>query len=373
MEDHIALFSENLKKLRKERKMTQQELGTVLGYSEKAVSKWERGQGIPPIGVLLQIAHLFNASVESLFVAEVEHYFLGIDDGGVQSEYLLTDEAGRTVDFITGKGCNPSDVGIERSKEILRKGIEEVCAGIPLSKIVVFAGISGGLMADYSAKYHYFLRSLGFMEAYNGSNVENIIAEGLGETDGVAVMMGTGIAAFLQKDGAVSFTAGWGHLFDQGGSDYNFGHDAIEAAMLQADGRGEPTMLLDIIEKQAGQNLKSIVPLLYAKGRQYIASFSNCVFEAAELGDQAALNIIHRNIAVVADIIRTAARPMGQRQVTVALAGELAHNELVLKALTEELHEPRFYLKVVTTPPVFGAVKNAMRFHAKHSGRSAQK
>lgn len=367
MENYTVLFSENLKRLRKERRMTQQELGMALGYSEKAVSKWERGQGIPGIAVLLQISHMFNVSVESLFEAETERYFLGIDDGGVQSEYLLTDDSGRTVDFVTGKGCNPSDVGFERSKEILRKGIEEVCAGIPLSKIVVFAGISGGLMADYSAKFNFFLRGLGFMEVYNGSNVENIIAEGLGERDGVAVMMGTGIAAFLQKDGAVSFTAGWGHLFDQGGSDYNFGHDAIEAAMLQADGRGKATLLSDIIQKQAGQNLKSLVPLLYAKGRQYIASFSGCVLEAAKLGDQVALEIINRNITVVADIIRTAARPMGNRQVTVALAGELVKNDQVLRALKEQLQEPRFYLKAVTTPLVFGAVKNAMRWHAKQS------
>lgn len=367
MDDYTVLFSENLKRLRKERGMTQLDLGTALGYSEKAVSKWERGQGIPGIGVLLQISHMFNISVESLFEAETERYFLGIDDGGVQSEYLLTDDMGRTVDFVTGKGCNPSDVGIEHTKEILRKGIEEVCAGIPLSKIVVYAGISGGLMADYSAKFNFFLRSLGFKEAYNGSNVENIIAEGLGEQDGIAVMMGTGIAAFLQKDGEISFTAGWGHLFDQGGSEYNFGHDAIEAAMLQYDGRGKPTLLSDIVEKQAGQNLKNIVPLLYSKGRQYIASFSGCVFEAAELGDPVALEIINRNIAVVADIIRTASRPMGNRRVTVALGGELIKNDQVLRALEEQLQASQFYLKVVTTPPVFGAVKKAMWCHAKHS------
>ena len=46
--------------------MTQLELGTVLNYSDKAVSKWERGEAIPDAYVLLQLSEIFGVSVDYL-------------------------------------------------------------------------------------------------------------------------------------------------------------------------------------------------------------------------------------------------------------------------------------------------------------------
>lgn len=46
--------------------MTQLELGNALSYSDKAVSKWERGEGLPDALVLLKISELFGCSVDYL-------------------------------------------------------------------------------------------------------------------------------------------------------------------------------------------------------------------------------------------------------------------------------------------------------------------
>ena len=46
--------------------MTQLELGTALSYSDKAVSKWERAEGIPDACVLLKMSELFGCSVDYL-------------------------------------------------------------------------------------------------------------------------------------------------------------------------------------------------------------------------------------------------------------------------------------------------------------------
>lgn len=51
---------------RKEKHMTQKELADRLGITNKAVSKWETGQGMPDIGVLLDLARLLDVSVEEL-------------------------------------------------------------------------------------------------------------------------------------------------------------------------------------------------------------------------------------------------------------------------------------------------------------------
>ena len=47
-------------------KITQQELAEKLNYSDKSVSKWERGEGVPDIYILKQIADLFGVTVNDL-------------------------------------------------------------------------------------------------------------------------------------------------------------------------------------------------------------------------------------------------------------------------------------------------------------------
>lgn len=56
----------NLIQLRTSRGMTQAELGAKLNYSDKTISKWERGEAIPDAYVLTQLAELFGVTVDSL-------------------------------------------------------------------------------------------------------------------------------------------------------------------------------------------------------------------------------------------------------------------------------------------------------------------
>ncbi len=59
-------FSENLKRLRKGRELTQETLADFLGVSFQAVSKWERGESYPDITMLPVIASFFCVSTDSL-------------------------------------------------------------------------------------------------------------------------------------------------------------------------------------------------------------------------------------------------------------------------------------------------------------------
>ena len=56
----------NIAAYRKRDGMTQATLAEKLNYSDKAVSKWERGESIPDVLTLMQLAELFGATVNDL-------------------------------------------------------------------------------------------------------------------------------------------------------------------------------------------------------------------------------------------------------------------------------------------------------------------
>lgn len=65
-----SVIAKNLIKYRKENGLTQQELAEKLNYSDKSISKWERGEGVPDIYILKQIAELYNVTVNDIIGME---------------------------------------------------------------------------------------------------------------------------------------------------------------------------------------------------------------------------------------------------------------------------------------------------------------
>lgn len=66
MDDIKTIVAKNIAKIRLRHHITQMELAKKLNYSDKAVSKWERGESMPDISVLVEIADLFKISLDDL-------------------------------------------------------------------------------------------------------------------------------------------------------------------------------------------------------------------------------------------------------------------------------------------------------------------
>lgn len=64
MADVKSTVAKNITELRIINNMTQAELAEKLHYSDKTVSKWERGESTPDISVLVEIADLFGVSLD---------------------------------------------------------------------------------------------------------------------------------------------------------------------------------------------------------------------------------------------------------------------------------------------------------------------
>ena len=63
-------LNERIKKLRKKKGMTQLELAEKVHVTDKAVSKWETGEGNPEITILIELAKIFEVSLDYLLTGK---------------------------------------------------------------------------------------------------------------------------------------------------------------------------------------------------------------------------------------------------------------------------------------------------------------
>ena len=70
MDDLKQIVAANITDLRKKNNITQAELAQRLNYTDKADSKWERGESLPDVAVLKQIADIFSVKIDYLVTAE---------------------------------------------------------------------------------------------------------------------------------------------------------------------------------------------------------------------------------------------------------------------------------------------------------------
>ena len=66
MDNLNYIIAKNLTELRKKNKLTQLEVAKSLNYSDKAISKWEKGESMPSIDVIYKLSKLYNVSIDYL-------------------------------------------------------------------------------------------------------------------------------------------------------------------------------------------------------------------------------------------------------------------------------------------------------------------
>lgn len=72
LNDLKLISASNIIRLRQGAGLTQAELGAKLNYSDKSISKWERGEAIPDAYVLTQLAGIFDVTVDYLLSSHDE-------------------------------------------------------------------------------------------------------------------------------------------------------------------------------------------------------------------------------------------------------------------------------------------------------------
>ena len=363
------IFAKRLIKARKAHGYTQRALAEKIGYSEKAISKWECGGAIPPAEVLVDLAAVLHTTIGALLEAEgAVKYYLGIDGGGTKTAFLLEDEQGREIGALTLGSTNPNDVGMDTCLSRLREGILAVTAGFNLAEVAVFAGIAGGGVSGNNAVYiKKSLDGYGFGAVGNGSDAESLVELALHGGDGVAVIAGTGTVAFAQNGSTLQRVSGWGYLLDGGGSGYDLARDALSASLRHIDGRGEPTVLTAMLQEKLQKSVPDAIPEIYQGGKRYIAALAPVVYEAARSGDAVALAIFKRNAAALAETVLAASKLVEDRNAPVVICGGLVKCADILEPMIREMLPNGINLTLSGEEMVKGAVARARRIaHEQH-------
>ena len=118
----------------------------------------------------------------------------------------------------------------------------------------------------------------------------------VGEGPAVVVLSGGGAVAYGRgPSGNEALAGGGGYLVGDEGSGFDIGRKAVAAALRFADGRSEPTILLDeVLAHFKLESMGAVLGAIYSTGldKATVAALAPVVAAAASAGDSIALDII---------------------------------------------------------------------------------
>lgn len=91
-------FSRNLRRLRLEKNLTQEQLANILGVSVQSVSRWECANTLPDVMLLPEIAKLYGVTVDDLYRADAKGY-----SSYAQRLLAVYEASGRSEDFLAAE------------------------------------------------------------------------------------------------------------------------------------------------------------------------------------------------------------------------------------------------------------------------------
>jgi N-acetylglucosamine kinase-like BadF-type ATPase len=308
------------------------------------------------------------------------HYYLGIDVGGSKSHALIADEHGQAVGFgATGAG-NWEVVGYAGLTAALTVITQQALAlaGITINQI---AGAGMGLGGyDWPCQHQDHLDAiapLGLQCPLEIANDATLgIWAGTAEGWGVSVVAGSGCnARALSRDhqregrmigGAERWSGEW-----VGG--YGVVSRAIRAVTYEWNRRGPATALTSAFLKRfAATNLDDLMEGLYLERYTYEPHDALLVFQIANQGDPAALDVVRAVGETLGEmacgVIRQA--EMEDDAFEVVLIGSLYNGHpLIAESMRQVIEQiaPGAQLVRLSVPPVVGGVIRGMQLDGLHT------
>lgn len=139
-------LSENLKKIRKENNLSQEDLAEKIGVSRQSVSKWESGSAYPEMDKMVQICNIFNLNIDDLLNQDIEEV-----NNAKQSKNALNKYINDFLNYITKTVNMFSDMS---TKTKIKCIFEQL---IIIGVLSIIFSIIGSVLADVFGNLFSFL------------------------------------------------------------------------------------------------------------------------------------------------------------------------------------------------------------------------
>ncbi|MGN4124340.1 N-acetylglucosamine kinase [Lysinibacillus sphaericus] len=302
-------------------------------------------------------------------------YILAIDGGGTKTSAVICDEHGCIYAKVVTSRSNPTAMDAQSFESTIHDLLQQLQTQNPQVFAALhscFAGMAGVKERQAEQKVKAIMRQ--YVDKTTAIVIENdaciaLYAGTLGQ-EGIVQIAGTG-AITMGYDSQQNYhrVGGWGYLFDDEGSGYDLGNQALKAVFQSYDRRAKPTALTDVILHHFSvEHVPQLIECIYGKDhpRTVIAPLSQYVFDVADKGDNVAVSIIEGACEKYYTAIKACYTRMiwGLKDVPVVLAGGVFTHEAYfmprLQQLAKEDALPlRFMIPVLQ--PIGGAVVGAFK------------
>lgn len=354
----------NIRKYRKRKNLTQAQLAEMFSVTSQNISKWEKGISMPDISNLWKLAQFFSISLEELLGVSSApkrcKAMIAIDGGGTKTEFILFDDKGRVIKRKISGGSNMNSLGSQTAFSVIKSGIEDLLLE-SCDVSAIYAGISGCGLEDNRKKMLMFLkRNFSDIKIDVRSDLTNVMCSSMDCSKMISVICGTGSIVCAKTLTATHNIGGWGYALDSGGSGYDFGRDAICAALSERDGIGDKTLITSYVEQKLNGNVRDKISYIYSNGKDYIASFAGMVFRAFNEGDRVAEEIVDRNMDRLYFLIKSAYDMYDCGNIVVISGGLVSQKEILGNRLRSRAgNKLRFIFNDI--PPIVGAAVCCIR------------
>lgn len=310
-----------------------------------------------------------------------ESFVIGVDGGGTRTRVCVAAMDGTVLAMHEAGSSAVSVNGMAGAQNILEDAIAQaiLSAGLHSHDLrAICFGLSGVDRPDERAPMLQWAMSRFAEHAEVVNDCEIVLEAGSEAGWGVALIAGTGAIAFGKSpEGDRSRAGGWGYLVGDEGSAYDIAREGLRAALRAADGRGQPTHLVELVLDHFGiERASALVPVVYRHNTNsastspmrpdQMAALAPLVTQAAQMGDEVAQGIVLRaGHELALNVLAVARRlQLPTANVPLALAGSLLLKAYAVRAgLMTTLSQSEFTFEPVAhvAEPVHGAVKVALR------------
>ena len=299
---------------------------------------------------------------------------VGVDGGGSSTTVAVVDKDGRLLGIESGGPSRLETVGADKARDqisdCLKAALNE--ASLRAEDIEVMSFGFGGL--DSAPKRKQAEKIAEEIAPGVKTIIENDAAVGLFSgtfgKPGISLIAGTGtLLVGINESGDRDRVDGWGHLFGDLGSAYYLGKEAVRKSLEHFDGRGQETVLTEMIVEELGiSEISEVMDYFYGRENEAknIAELSLLVDRAAEKGDEVAGSILDSAARELRRSVLTLIEKLSMgtmKTLRIVLIGGVFNSARLTKALKRLIRKEHDNVRFIRPgwDPVTGAIVFAMK------------